>query len=100
MKKFNLFAIMFLIGIGGTSTALAQIHRPLNEFLSGADLSKISKGGVAGVNVPGIGFNEEGNVWRGVAAVDADLKYGKDIVVPIAQGDAEPPRRVPAVNGR
>ena len=97
MKKFNLFAIMFLIGIGGTSTAFAKGHYPVTGFGKLLDHSIIREGGVAGVNVDGIGFQRDGS-FAGVSKdMELDLKYGQDIVAPLVKSG---PRRIVRGDGR
>lgn len=81
----------------GASAALSKAHDQGVADGTRIDPSNLSGGTVAGVNVPGIGPSPDG--FLGVAAdLEQDLTYGQDNIVPRAQGDADPPRRVNPVD--
>jgi hypothetical protein len=97
MKNLNLFAIIFLIGIGGTSTVIAKGHDGGRADGSFEDPSILNKGSVAGIDLRGVGFSKEGN-FLGVVDMDHDLTYGQNVVQDQVANDTR--RVIPVVNGR
>ena len=98
MKKFNLFAIMFLIGIGGTSIAFAKGHDQGRADAMPMDPSILRGGLVASHDVAGVGRDAEGNFLGVADSLNSDINYG--LIVVQDQVEANTRRVFPVVNDR
>ena len=97
MKKFNMFVIVFFIGIGVTSNVFAKGHDQGVADGTRNDPSTLRGGIVASVDVKGVGRDEQGN-FLGVADMDHDLTYGQDVVA--VQRATDTRRVIPVVGNR
>ena len=101
MKNYKLFAIMYLIGIGGSSAVLAKGHDqgvadgpPALE-----NTGLFSRNGiVASHDIAGVGSDDQGNFFGVADSLNSDINYGQNVVQDQVANDTR--RVIPVVNGR
>lgn len=78
-KPLAIAAVGLAVALGGGSAAFAKAHDQGVADGTQIDPSVLRGGGVAGINVDGVGRDAQGN-FLGVADPASGLTYGQDVV--------------------